>query len=326
VIRHLDESLEIRWNRKTDRVKVSTHTDPLNPDSAEIVAMTTNQSKTVLFHLDPSVRFYFHLSFDGGSGTGENYFVAERFLPLESVNNFRDIGGYETEDGHTVHWGKVFRSGNLCRLNPRDMDYLENLGIKQVFDLRTTETMEKHPNRLPPSASLHHSAVYEQEFNQEVFPALLFRRHKLGEILGSGYIKWLDSGASAFGQLFDQIANPDNLPLVFHCTAGKDRTGIAAALLYALLGVPNETIIADYTLTNQVFKKLYQEFIESERGRRLGIPPSDIKIMLAANPNWIDTTLNTVRSKYGSASGYLREAAGISQGTIDAIRTSLLSE
>ena len=113
--------------------------------------------------------------------------------------------------------------------------------------------------------------------------------------------------------------------MMFHCTAGKDRAGIATAILLSLLGVPDETIIADYSLTNIIFDRLYQEFVETNPVEKLGIPNSDMKIMLAANPEWIKSTLNLLKSEYGGAANYLLEAADVSQDSIDAIRTNLLT-
>lgn len=326
VLRYPDDSLKICWRGDAEQVKIFAYTDINNPDSGKFVDTISNQSEAIITNCNPGNRVYFNLIFIGGKRDGETQVVSERFLPLESVNNIRDIGGYCTTEGKILRWGRIYRSGNLSQLNDEEKVTLQNLGIKLVFDLRSTATMSKTPDNLPPGIKYLHSPVYEDEFNKEIFPAFLFNRHKLGEILGNSYTKWLKIGAPAYGQLFKQFANPDNLPMIFHCTAGKDRVGIATAILLSLLGVPKETIIADYSLTNQVFDKLYQDLLESDQGKRIDFPPEEIKVMLAANPSWMIRALNLIQTEFGSAENYLHKAAGLTQATTEAIRTNLLSD
>jgi len=322
--RHSGDSLVIRWDMGAEQVDIHAFQDPGDPGSATLVKRISGENEVALTGFDSRKRTYFRLDFTGGEKDHQSLIVAERKLPLESVNNVRDIGGYRTLDGYMVRWGNVYRTGNLSRLSEVDKTYLADLGVRMVCDLRSTAKVERTPDRLPPGAKYLHSPVYEEEFNQEVYPVLLFRRHLLGEILGGGYRNWPETGANAYGRLFESIANPQNLPLLFHCTAGKDRAGIATAILLSLLGVPEETIIADYSLTNLEFDRLYQEFVETDQVDRLGIPPSDVKIMLAANPEWIQRTLDYIHSDFGDAATYLQEAAGLSRKTIQAIRDNLL--
>lgn len=325
VVRQPDGDLCISWEVGAPQVFIYSSLDPHNFSSAERVAIITDRKEIVLRSFDPRKRYYFRLDFVGGKRHGESLVVAERDLPLESVNNPRDIGGYRSIDGRMVRWGSVFRTGNLAHLNDRDMDYLEGLGINLVCDLRSTSRVEGFPDHLPPGAEYLHSAIYEEEFNRELYPLLLFRRHKLGESLGRGYQNWPETGARAYGRFFERLANPANFPLILHCTAGKDRAGIAVAILLSLLGVPDETIIADYSLSNRVFDDLYNEFVEDNLVGRLGIPNEDVKIMLAANPEWIQRTLAFIRDHYGGAAAYLHQATGLTQAAIDAIQKNLLT-
>jgi protein-tyrosine phosphatase len=324
VTRQPGDILVIRWEAETEQVDVHAFQNPDDPGSAALVKRVTGEKEVTLTGFSPGKRTYFRLDFTGGDTDYQSLVVAERNIPLESVNNLRDIGGYRTLDGHMVRWGKVYRSGNLSRLSEGDKAYLADLGIRMVCDLRSSGRVKRTPDRLPPGAEYLHSPIYEDEFNQEVFPAILFRRHLLGDVLGSGYRNWPETGARAYGKLLGIIADLSNLPLLFHCTAGKDRAGIATAILLSLLGVPEETIIADYSLTNLEFDRLYQEFVETDRVERLGVPPSEVKIMLAANPEWIQRTLDYIRSDFGDAATYLQEAAGLSKITIQAIQGNLL--
>lgn len=325
VIRRSDDSLIVRWDGKPDQTEIYIAADPTDPDNWRLEKTVIDQNQATFTDLDPGTRFYFKLRLTGDDRKDQELVVGERFLPLESVNNLRDIGGYRTADGQTIRWGMLYRTGNLARLNGVDMGYLQALGTKLVCDLRSTATIEKSPDRLPAGSGYFHTPIYEDEFNQELFPVMLFRRHLLGENLAAGYSNWPQSGALAFGKFFEKLTDPDNFPMLYHCTAGKDRAGIATAILLSLLGVPDETIIADYSLTNLMFDRLYQEFVEDNRVEKLGIPNSDIKIMLAANPEWIKDTLDLLNAKFGGAAGYLLAAADVSQDTIDSIRMNLLS-
>lgn len=252
--------------------------------------------------------------------------ISKRLIPLTSVANIRDLGGYRTLDGRTVRWRRVYRSGELSRLSQEDMAALERLGIRLVCDLRDSREVKSRPDRLPPGARSLHCPVYEREFTRAITPIFLFKRHELGNTLGRGYTDWLEIGAEAYGRLFKALADPGNLPLLFHCTAGKDRAGIGVAILLALLGVPEETIVADYSLSNLAFDHLYADFLVDNRTDKLGIAGEEVKIMLAANPAWIKSTLKHLHEKYGGAEAYLKNTAGLSQGQIEAIRKNMLAD
>jgi protein-tyrosine phosphatase len=326
VIGDTDGALVIRWRATADRVAIYALDYPDDPGSAALVAKVTGRAEVRLADSSTRKRRYFRLEFSGGEKDGETLVVAERTLNLESVNNLRDIGGYQTSDGCGVKWGKVYRTGNLSRLNDHDLQYLGDLGISLVCDLRATAEMKDSPDRLPPGSGYLHIPVYEDEFIRDITKVLLFRRHKLGDTLGQGYRNWLETGALAYGQLFERLADPASLPVMIHCTAGKDRAGIAIAILLSLLGVPNETIIADYSLTNQAFETLYREFVEAGQVSKLGIPNEEVAILLAANPAWIKSTLDFIHNHYGDAATYLRQSTGLSQAKVDAIRKNLLEK
>jgi protein-tyrosine phosphatase len=326
VIRDPHGALVIRWRVTADRVAIYTIDHPDDPGSAAPVAKVTGRAEAKIPDSYNQKRRYFRLEFTGGEKDGEALVVAERTLKLESVNNLRDIGGYQTSDGRRVKWGIVYRTGNLSRLNDYDLQYLGDLGINLVCDLRATAEMKDSPDRLPPGSGYLHIPVYEDEFIRDVTKVLLFRRHKLGDTLGQGYRNWLETGALAYGQLFERLADPASLPVMIHCTAGKDRAGIAIAILLSLLGVPDETIIADYSLTNQAFDVLYREFVEAGQVSKLGIPNEEAQILLAANPAWIKSTLDFIHNHHGDAATYLRQSTGLSQVKIEAIRKNLLEK
>jgi len=326
VVRDLDGNLHISWQEPTDHVEIIVSTTPEGFDDAPQVQAEFETQSTTIQGLDPGTRYYFNLKFGDGDADGGHLVAAERFLHLKSVANLRDLGGYRTIDGRTVRWGRVYRSGELSKLNQEDMSFLERLGIKLVCDLRNSREAKSRPDRLAPGVRSLHCPVYEDEFTKLITPKILFKRHELGNTLGSGYTDWLDIGAGSYGRLFTVLADPENLPLLFHCTAGKDRAGIGVAILLSLLGVPDETIIADYSLSNLAFDHLYADFLVDNRTDRLGISGEEVKIMLAANPTWIKSTLNRLWNDFGGAEAFLVDAAGLSQGQTEAIRENFLTD
>jgi protein-tyrosine phosphatase len=164
-------------------------------------------------------------------------------IPLEGAMNFRDIGGYETTEGRTVRTGLVFRSDGLHALTEADCGVISGLGLRQVFDLRRAAERERQP-------SVAHTAGLEATLVAIGDAGPVAQQPELIDMLLSGdlpeaddafmvgeYTRMLDEHAADFGRLLGALAEPGGLPALFHCTAGKDRTGVAAALLLVLLGV-----------------------------------------------------------------------------------------
>jgi len=251
-------------------------------------------------------------------------------MALEGALNFRDIGGYRTRDGRTVAYGKVYRSGELAGLTHSDLDYLLNkLSIKFVCDLRNPEEIDIAPHRFP-SDSIRYLSIPvlrnsaspdDQTMARALFSGNLER---IDEAFGKTYIAMLDVAASSFGEALKLMVDPTNLPLVIHCTAGKDRTGITTALLLSLLGVPDPAIIADYSLTNLSFDKVYLTAKNNKALLATGMNPDVLIPILIAKPQWIDGAMRHVRRIYGSVENYVKTAAGLTDADITALKANLL--
>ena len=313
-------TLQICWNINTSPVRIFVRTEPEEITAGSLVQEIEGSREAVITGLDQKSRHYFHLIFHESAPI----VAAERMLPLKSIANIRDMGGYRTVNDQLVRWGLVYRSGDLSRLSQRDSEYLQRLGIRLICDLRNTQEVESRPDNIPVGVNYLRCPVYEDEFPRLVMPVMLFNRHKLGETLGSGYTEWLEIGATAYGQLFKAMTDRKNLPILFHCSAGKDRAGIAAAIMLSLLGIPDETIIADYSLTNLAFDHLLTNFKEENQLDRLRIPVDDARIMFAANPEWIRSTLDYLRINFKGAEGYLQNRLNLSASKIEIIRKNLL--
>jgi protein-tyrosine phosphatase len=170
-----------------------------------------------------------------------------RLLPLVGAYNFRDLGGYPTADGGVTRWGKLFRSDTLHDLSESDLVALRTLELRSIIDLRTTtelETTGRGPLQHEPISYLHLS-VYQEGTGIEAVEL-----PPLAELdLASVYRRWLESTPRAFVEALAFLGDPGNYPAVFHCAAGKDRTGVLAALVLDILGVERTVIVDDYALT-----------------------------------------------------------------------------
>ncbi len=253
-----------------------------------------------------------------------------RTLPLEGTVNFRDLGGYTTTDGRHVRTGQIFRSAALHKLTDKDHALLHQLGIKLVCDLRSDEEIAIEPDRLPQDPTpeyLHLPLQFDEERDQrERVRALLFNRRKLAGMMGDFYVRvMLEENPQIYGTIFKRLADPANLPTIIHCTAGKDRTGVASALILSILGVPEETIIADYSLSNRYYDNYfrYGEQVVS-RLTWLGIRAEHLQPMFLANPASLRAALQYIREAYGSVENYLHECADVSASDLIALRANLL--
>lgn len=319
VQRHGRTAFHIRWRETADTVTIRF--------GDEVVTVSgTNETVMEIGTADHPI---FTLSFSGGVWHGRTLNVAERVVPLQKVVNFRDIGGYGTRDGRTVRWGLVFRSGDLARLNARDEARLQQLGVRSVCDLRSKEEMSRYPDRLLPGMRYWPLSVANMagRTRWRALHATLFRRGLLHELMLEGYTRvMVDENAAAVGHIFRLLAETKNLPLLIHCAAGKDRTGVVIALLLYTLGVPDEVIMADYTMSNLYYRQ-FKAALEPDikRLRPLGITADDLHAVLIVRPSMLQATFAHIRREYGSVPAYLREAAGVDEGVITAVRQNLLT-
>jgi protein-tyrosine phosphatase len=172
--------------------------------------------------------------------------LRQRLVPLEGAFNFRDLGGYPGLDGRVTRWGRLFRSDTLHELTGTDVDVLRSMGLSTIVDLRTAAELERTgrgPLGPEPIEYRHLSVIQDAEGEAIAAPA------PAGEDLSERYLWYLDVGRRPLVDALTLLSVPASLPLVFHCAAGKDRTGVLAALVLDILGVDPEVIVADYLIT-----------------------------------------------------------------------------
>lgn len=252
--------------------------------------------------------------------------VSERNLQLKKGINVRDIGGYFTEDGRQVRWNRVFRAGDLSRLSEGDQGHLQQLGLRLICDLRSQHEVEERQDVVPEGVTYRHLPLNDGAGpTRRYFSRMLVHRGRPHALMQDIYLTVVRERTEALRDWFDIVADPDNLPVLAHCTAGKDRTGIVIALLLGVLGVPKETIFADYTQSNLHFEQLFAAFqLNSRQALRLGIPASAFRTVLLAHPDWLEAAWAYILDRHLSIEAYLLDEVGVSEAAIAQIRQNLL--
>jgi protein-tyrosine phosphatase len=249
-----------------------------------------------------------------------------RVVPLQGGTNFRDLGGYRTADGGRVRWGLVFRSGALHRLTPADLAALGRLGLRVVYDLRGDEERDRAPSVLPDEVRCEPLPIGGTAAKTKELTDLVLAG-KLADVppdfLVRIYDAMAEAAAPAFGRLLTRLTDPDGLPALFHCTAGKDRTGVSAALLLSVLGVDEAAILDDYELSARHYTdrqmatlrlKLADTGIDVERYRAVFGAPRD------AMATW----LATLRERHGCIEAYMEDEGGVAREAFAELRARLV--
>jgi len=242
-----------------------------------------------------------------------------RFYQLEGAQNFRDFGGYATEDDRQVRWELLYRSNQPAQMTAEDYTRVASLGLSTVVDFRTAEEREVDPTQWRGGPAPHFISLPMGETDglRELEPLVEAAiaaedLEKLRKVAVETYRRMPTEYAAEFGQLLRTLADRQSLPVMIHCHAGKDRTGIAAALVLSILDVPRETIMADYLFSN--------DHLLSEDDGRTAIE----KLYWSVEPEWLQASFDSIESQFGSVDSYIEEALGIDDDTRAKIRSNLL--
>ena len=250
-----------------------------------------------------------------------------RLIALEGSRNFRDLGGYAAACGRRVRHGRLFRSGTLAYLTPAGQRGLAELGIRTVCDLRTTRERITEPSVVLPATTRTLSWDYELDQGGIIGAIMVAtpRPEGVRAAITEFYRTAPEDFAARFAQIFHLLrATP--APVVLHCTAGKDRTGVAAALLLAALGVAREDVIADYALSDRVtdFEGLVSQG-DSWRFLR-DLPPAVRAPLFASEPGFIVAMLERVEERHGSVEQYLRARLNFDDNALAQLRQLYLTD
>jgi protein-tyrosine phosphatase len=239
-----------------------------------------------------------------------------RRLAWDDCVNTRDLGGYPTADGGETRWGAVVRSDSLASLTPAGRDALLAYGVRAVVDLRLPAELTDHPN--PFAEPGDHGVAYTNV--SIVDPAAGFPPDTF--TLAENYLWSLDRFAALVATALAAIANAPEGGVLVHCAAGKDRTGLIAALLLALVDVPDRTVAADYALTAECLRPREQEWLENGPGERAD--RETLLVRYAATAEVMLEVLQGLRQRYGGVEAYLRHA-GVAADDLARLRARLLA-
>ncbi|GHH58904.1 protein-tyrosine-phosphatase [Kitasatospora indigofera] len=256
---------------------------------------------------------------------------------LTGVRNFRDVGGLPAADGRAVRYGLLFRSGHLAHATPEDVAALAGLGLRSVIDLRGTADLRAERRDVPVPGSTHRSIALTDPAAGAKFHGLLREgdlatlRSSLGD--GGGEARMIaayrDRVVTRTGEhalILRLLAEPDGLPALVHCSAGKDRAGWAIAVVLLALGVPEEAILADYLASNgpaQAYRFRRADGTVPEPGSELW---TLLRPVFEARPEYLRAAWDSVREHWSSPEAYLREGLGLTAEGRGRLRELLLTE
>ncbi len=243
----------------------------------------------------------------------------DRFVPLDGAFNFRDLGGLPTRDGGTTRSGVMFRADALHHLVPSDVELLTELGMRTVIDLRSSVEVDRTgrgPLEETDMQWVHAPLTHGDASAGRVLPPALAE----GDV-GRHYVDSLAERTETLAQVIGHLASKDDLPAVFHCSAGKDRTGLVAALVLSLVGVSDDVIVHDYTLT-EARMALVMERIRASGDFPEPITPAQERVGRAEAVS-METFLAAVHDRHGDAHGWARDA-GLTDETIGALHDVLV--
>lgn len=265
---------------------------------------------------------------------------------LQGAPNARDLGGIETADGRCVKRGRLIRSGMLSRLTDADVEYLENLGLRTIVDFRTAAERAQKPDRVPKGAEhiicpmledkLEGISRDKPETEDEEAQRTVKMAHRLMERNPNGVEQMrslypvlvsVEHSVEHYRKFFEILLEHEEGALIYHCTMGKDRVGVATALILTALGVPRSIISADYMITAERCAPGTERLIES--CRRYTDDPAVldfIRKLDTVQPDYLDAAFQTIDERWGSLASFMQEQLGLDADKKEKLRRLFLEE
>lgn len=311
-------------------VSVLVSTDP-DARKAAMRPLKTAIGTSVNVEALVSPRPYFLVSAADGRQTR----VAERLLPLEGGRNFRDLGGWRAADGRQVKWGKIYRSGVMANLTMGDLEYLKALGIQVICDLRNPQERTSEPN---PFLKTPGPKIVATDYDMSASMAALTRMKTREDALqgfAEAYVGFLDMLTPHYTDMFARLVANEG-PLAFNCSAGKDRTGMASALILSVLGASRATVLQDYALTEvytppSYYAKLAQagggsSSVTAQQMQALAkLPPEVLQVIMGSDPEVMRRALAIIDAKHGGPVALTKSRFGLTDQKIASLKAAYLT-
>jgi len=256
-----------------------------------------------------------------------------RFVPFQKIANFRDLGGIPAADGKVIRPGVLFRSGHLAHSTQSDIRKLSSLGIQTIIDFRSEQETEREPDQLPPKPEIdvHHFRIQENglpPFGKEIRNRIQNRTlNELdpSQIMTKMYRKLATEFTSAYEKFFNVLKSSNGTPVLWHCSAGKDRAGFASALIQKVLGVSDSLIMADYLLsTGRIAPRRRQLLMVTlMRGRKAG---QFLRRMNEVDSRWLTAAFQAVEDEWGEFDSYTAHGLNLNQSDIQKIQEQYLTK
>lgn len=252
-----------------------------------------------------------------GQETDTLVYNAKRAVSLEGGSNFRDLGGYPTQDGHHVKWGHIYRSADVSKLTDADLKTLEAHHLAVDCDLRGPDEVKNGPDRMPAGVAYVNLPAGSENVRLNANYATMNTDSMMNATYGR-----TDHLKAKYKPMFDQLlALDDSKALMFHCTAGKDRTGIGAALILSALGVDRAIILKDYAATDVYWKQGRERIAQMMKG---GNASAQMAKMLAADPAYLSSFFKAIDQKYGSMDNFLKTEMELTPTKLATLRSKYL--
>lgn len=256
----------------------------------------------------------------------DSFILGERHINIEGANNIRDLGGHFTEDGYQVRWGKLYRSGKLSDVKKKEFSRLSPLGLNTIVDFRTGIEKDKHEDKWPNIAdiemvplSIGDSSISRKEILKRIKSPTFDPDALMQEVNQELVAKY----SYRYKSFFDYLKDDASYPLLYHCSAGKDRAGFATALILSVLGVDKETIMDEYLMSNYYLHENMEKRVR-QAAIFYGIDRDNLRMLMNVDESYLEAAFSTIEKKYGSTEQFFRQALNVSDTDIEYLKEKLL--
>ena len=309
-VENVRDNYTLHLNNKTSAFQVSLQ--PL-PEAAGQNTEETRPDSTIVFKNLKSYRPYINLV----SG-GDTTVVSNRHIYFENVLNFRDIGGLKTRDGKTVRWGNIYRSDNLSKLKNKEFDKFSEMHISTVYDLRTDHEIKGKEDNLPSNVRyVHTPTVQDNEGEIAKLRAKVIggeiSEKQANELTVKFYRDAVTVNVNSLKEIINKIVD-SNEPILYHCSAGKDRTGIVSAIILSILNVDRQTIVNEYLLSNYYRRDKTEKTLGKAKLAKIIKPKMDLKaieVFITVDESFINATFSAIDEQYGGIDNFIESQLGI---------------